>query len=190
MRELSLHILDVAENSLRAGASLVVISLEEDTKSNITTIVISDNGCGMDEQYVAQVIDPFTTERTTRKVGLGLPMFAATAERCSGRLELKSKPDVGTDVLVTMERNHIDCPPIGDMATTLVSLLCNENETDILYKHRVDDFEFVLDTREVRQQLDGVPLTTPSIIQWLRDYIVENEEHCMQKGASINEISS
>ncbi len=190
MRELSLHILDVAENSLRAGASLVEILVEEDIVQNKVIIKILDNGCGMEQEYAAKVLDPFITERTTRTVGLGLPMFAAIATHCSGHLQLNSEPNIGTEVLVEMERDNIDRPPIGDMASTIVSLLCHDNPADILYRRVVEKDEFVFDTRELKKQLEEIPLTEPSVLNWIREYIFEKEDYYQRKGASDNEINS
>ena len=190
MRELSLHILDVAENSLRAKATLVEIAVIENSDQNRYEIAITDNGCGMDKEYAAAVISPFTTERTTRSVGLGLPLFAATAERSNGTLELTSSPGVGTTVRVMMDRNHIDRPPLGNVGDTIIALLCTESQADLYFLHKVDDEQYVFDTREVKGQLGGLAITTPTVLHWIRDFVNENETYLEQKGASNNEIYS
>jgi histidine kinase/DNA gyrase B/HSP90-like ATPase len=183
MRELSLHILDIAENSLRAKASLVEILVEENSDNNKFIIKITDNGCGMTQEYASKVLDPFTTERTTRSIGLGLPMFAATAERCSGHLVLKSEPNLGTEIIVEMELENIDRPPLGDMADTIVALICHGSEFDLKYDRVIGSNKFTFDTKEIKSELDGVPLTTPSVLNWIRNYILENEKQLKQKGA-------
>lgn len=183
MRELSLHILDIAENSLRANSSLIEILVEEDLINNKLIVKVTDNGCGMSEEYARKVLDPFTTERTTRSVGLGLPMFAATAKRCAGHLVLKSEPNLGTEIIVDMERDNIDRPPLGDMADTIVTLLCYGSGFDIKYTRVIGSNTFVFNSKDIKAELDGVSITTPSVLNWIRDYILENEEQLKQKGA-------
>lgn len=171
MKELSLHILDIAENSVKAGASLIEISVSEDEKKDLLTIEIKDNGCGMSEDFLSRVKDPFSTTRTTRRVGMGLSLFEAAAEQCGGTLEISSKEGVGTDVLVTFTLNHIDRAPLGDMAGTMQTLIGGSPDIDFIYRYRKGGKEFVLNTSEMRDALGGVPLDTPEVILWIGDYI-------------------
>ncbi|NMA55702.1 MAG: ATP-binding protein [Firmicutes bacterium] len=171
MEELALHILDLVQNSLAAGATLVEITIVEDSKANCLTISIADNGCGMKKEFVDRVLDPFTTTRTTRRVGLGLPLLFMTAGQCGGGLSIDSKPGQGTKITATFELDHWDLPPLGDMAGTVTTLLVGQVEMDLLYRHIVDGLEFRLDTRELRAQLDPVPLTEPRVLTFLRAYI-------------------
>ena len=173
MKELSLHILDIAENSVKAKASLIEIAISEDEKNDLLTIEIKDNGCGMSEEFLKRVKDPFSTTRTTRRVGMGLSLFEAAAQQCGGELKISSKEGVGTEVFVTFSLNHIDRAPLGDMAGTMETLIGGSPDIDFIYRHKKNDSEFVLDTRELRETLAGVPLDTPEVILWIGDFINE-----------------
>ncbi len=173
MKELSLHILDIAENSVKAKASLIEISVCEDYKKNLLTICINDNGCGMSEDFLKKVKDPFSTTRTTRRVGMGLSLFEAAAEQCGGRLEILSTQGVGTGVTVTFQQNHIDRAPLGDMAGTMQTLIGGAPDIDFIYRHIKDGRDFVLDTRKMRETLGDIPLNTPDVILWIGDYVNE-----------------
>ncbi|MFY9188269.1 MAG: ATP-binding protein [bacterium] len=173
MEELALHVLDLAQNSLAAGATLVIIIINEDTMANRLTIGIEDNGRGMESEFVVQVLDPFTTTRTTRRVGLGLPLLFMTARQCGGDLTIDSEPGRGTKVTATFELDHWDLPPLGDMASTITTLLVGQSEVDFLYRHIVNGIEFRLDTRELRAELDPVPLTEPKVLTFLQAYITD-----------------
>jgi hypothetical protein len=188
MKELSLHILDVAENSLRANASLVQILIVESTKDDSLKIVIIDDGCGMTKEYAKEILNPFVTERKTRKVGMGIPLFADTAKAAGGELKIESYLGKGTTVEVFMRRNHIDRPPLGDIASTLTGIICNEDETDVYFMHKIDELEYYLDTREIRETMGDIPLCTNSVLNWIKEFIKENETKI---GEEIeNEISS
>ena len=173
MKELSLHILDIAENSVKAKASLIEISVCEDSEKNLLTIDIKDNGCGMSEEFLKTVKDPFSTTRTTRRVGMGLSLFEAAAVLCGGALKISSEQGVGTSVTVTFLQNHIDRAPLGDMAGTMQTLIGGAPEIDFIYRHEKDGKNFVLDTREIKETLGDVPLNTPEVILWIGDYINE-----------------
>ncbi len=188
MKELSLHILDVAENSLRAKSTLIEINIFESTAKNTFEMMIKDDGCGMSEEYAQRILDPFVTERTTRKVGMGIPLFAATAESANGELRIKSSPGKGTTIWVVMERDHIDRPPLGDIATTVTSLICNEDSIDVVFVHQVDNHKYTLDTREIKENVGDLPLCTSSVISWINDYVNENEIKLREE--IDNEISS
>ncbi len=173
MKELSLHILDIAKNSVKAKASLIEILVNEDEEKNLLTININDNGCGMSEEFLKRVKDPFSTTRKTRKVGLGIPLFEAAATQCGGGLEITSKEGVGTKMCVTFLYNHIDRAPIGDMAGTMETLISGSPEIDFLYRHTKNGKVFTLDTREIRKVLGDVPLDLPDVVMWIDGYIKE-----------------
>ncbi len=171
MREISLHILDIVENSIEAGATEVELVVDEDRQADLLSVTVSDNGRGMDEAYVRRVLDPFVTSRTTRRVGLGLPLIAATAERCGGGLSIESVEGKGTTVKVTFQLSHIDRPPLGDMKSTVLSIAVGRSDVDLRYVHRVDGRMFELDTAEVKRLLDGLPLSDPAVLRWLSEYL-------------------
>ncbi|MGI5917691.1 MAG: ATP-binding protein [Anaerolineae bacterium] len=172
MRELSQHVLDLIQNSLEAGASQVEIEIIENRAANQLTLSVADNGRGMDEETVRRVTDPFYTTRTTRHVGLGLPLLQAAAERCGGGLIITSRPGEGTRVVADFDLDHIDRAPLGDMKDTLIGALLSEKGADIVYRHRLDDREMTLDTREIREILgEDIPLSHPMVRSWLLGYL-------------------
>ncbi|HNW86141.1 MAG TPA: ATP-binding protein [Candidatus Limiplasma sp.] len=169
-----MHVLDIAQNSVKASAKTVTISMVIDDR-NWLTMVFQDDGCGMAPEFLARVTDPFTTTRTTRKVGLGIPLLKENAELTGGTVMLQSAPGVGTTVTATFNRNHIDCPPMGQICDTLLTLVVLNPETpEFVYEARSPALEASFDTRVVRQALGGVALNTPEVIDWMRDAI--NEE--------------
>lgn len=171
MQDLSLHILDIVENSLRAGAKKVEIRIEEDLHKNRLTIEIKDDGQGMDEERQASALDPFFTTKKTRRVGLGLPLFQESCQMCNGEFLLESQPGKGTKVRAVFPHAHIDRKPLGNLGETLIALIVGHPEVDIFYEHKRDGVQFVLDTREIKEQLEGVPLNDPEVISFLRSYI-------------------
>ncbi len=180
MLEISLHVLDIVNNSVKAGADLIGITICEDKQQNLLSIDITDNGCGMDEAFLRSVTDPFKTTRTTRKVGMGLSLFKSAAEATGGSLSIASKKGKGTSVHVRFVYDHIDRQPLGDMAQTITTVLSGNASIDFLYRHTVDGKDFLLDTREIRQILGDVELSQPEIITWLSDYITEGLQEISQ----------
>lgn len=180
MPEISLNVLDVAQNSVRAGAAFIRISVMADTNENKLTVIIQDNGCGMSKEQVSHVIDPFFTTRTTRKVGLGVPFFKYAAESTGGSFSIESEPGIGTVVTAVFILNHIDRMPLGDMNSTIHMLVTMNTGIDFLYTFRLDDREFVLDTKEFREILGGVPLDAPEISAYIKEYLAENEAEVLQ----------
>lgn len=174
MQELSLNVLDIAQNSIRAGADLITIRVEERTADHFMVISVSDNGCGMSEEQVARVKDPFFTTRTTRKVGLGVPLFRMSAESTGGSFDIESELGVGTTTTARYFTDHLDMLPLGDMTATMTSLISVNPDLDFVYVRSVDDQSFTLDTRELRAVLEGVPLNTPDVLIFIRDMIDEN----------------
>lgn len=176
MRELSLHILDVLQNAREADATLVRLTIDEDHATDRLTISVEDNGRGMGEETMKKVLDPFFTTRKTRHVGLGVPLFAAAAGRCHGSLALESALGKGTRLTATFQLSHIDRAPLGNVTGTVLSFLMGEPLCDLVYVHRQDTHDFCLDTRTVREELGEVPLCHPSVREWLREYITQEEE--------------
>lgn len=174
MQELSLNILDIAQNSIRANASLITIEIIRSTAENQMTISIEDNGCGMSKEKVEQVINPFFTTRTTRSVGLGVPFFKMSAEMTGGSFSIDSKVGKGTKVTAVYVLDHIDLMPLGDMASTMVSLISVNPDIDFVYRYQYNDAEFTLDTREVKQILEGLPVNSPQVLVFIKDFIEEN----------------
>ena len=176
MRELSLNILDIAQNSISAGAPLITIEVSENRTDQTLFIGIYDNGRGMSEEQVKSVIDPFFTTRTTRKVGMGIPLFKMAAEQTGGSLEIKSELGVGTEVKAYFKTDSVDFTPLGDVASTIQMLITMNTDRDFVYKHIVDGKEFVCDTREIKAILGDVPLDSYEISQWILEFIKENTE--------------
>lgn len=176
MKELSLNVLDITYNSIKAGADEIKISLCESEKKNLVEILIEDNGCGMSEEFVARVTDPFVTSRTTRKVGLGIPLFKQSAEDTGGSFWIKSKVGEGTSTYASFCMDHLDRAPIGDMSSTMVSLIQANDKIRFIYRHSTDKGEFLLDTDELAAQLEDVPLSEPAVLNWISEYIKENLE--------------
>ena len=173
MRELSLHILDIVQNSIAAAATLIEITVIEDLAHDQLTITITDNGQGIPENMQSQLIDPFLTARETRAVGLGLPLFAEAAQRCDGKLEIYSQVGTGTQVVARFRHSHIDRAPLGDITGTLLSLIALNTNIDFIYHHIYGTKAFILDTREIKRELDGVAINHPEVLSWLRQFIHE-----------------
>lgn len=182
MKELSLNILDIAQNSIKANASLLEILLEETNET--LRITITDNGCGMTPEILARVTDPFCTTRTTRKVGMGLPLFKMEAEQTGGNLEISSKsiayyPDShGTKVSALFFKNHIDFTPLGDVISTVFTIIQGScDKTELIYRHIYPEtgLDVKLDTRILKETLGNeVPLSEPEVLQWITEFLKEN----------------
>ena len=174
MRDLSLHLLDLAQNSITAGASLVTIRISVDEKGMLT-MVLKDDGRGMSPELLARVTSPFATTRTTRKVGLGIPMMMENAQKAGGSLTIQSEVGKGTEMTVTMDTRNIDCLPLGDLGGTLLSLmLTNPLSPDFLFEGKTPKGECSFDTREVRSALGSdIPLNEPEVAAWLQEALKE-----------------
>lgn len=172
MEDISLHILDVAENGIQAGANLVKIVVEEDSEADRLLVVIEDNGRGMEPEFLAKVLDPFVTTRLTRKVGLGLSLFQQSAREADGDLKVESTPGVGTKVVAFMSHKHIDRKPLGNMVETLLSLIEGNPACDFVYRHVKNGKEYQLDTREIRVELEEIPMNHPAVTGLIRENLV------------------
>ncbi len=173
MEDLSLHILDIAENSIEAEAKKIEIKIEENRKKDLLSLEIADDGKGMNKEALKKALDPFVTTKTTRRVGLGLPMLAEAAAAAGGRLTLRSQPGKGTKVKATFRLSHIDIKPLGDMAQTLITMLMGHPEVDLVYSHTVNQQTYSFDTCEIKEQLNGVPINSPEVIKSIRKNIKE-----------------
>ncbi len=177
MKELSLNVLDIAQNSIKAKADLVYITLVE--TDEILEIIVSDNGCGMKADFLATVTDPFSTTRTTRKVGMGIPLLKLQAEQTGGVFEITSKHeeeypnDHGTKTKATFVKNHIDMTPLGDITATVVALIQCNPDIDFVFTHKVGAGEVSLDTRQMREILGDIPLNNTEIIGWITENLRE-----------------
>ncbi len=177
MKELSLNILDIAENSVKAQAELTEILIDETNDRMIITI--SDNGCGMSKETLAGVTDPFYTTRTTRNVGLGIPLLKLAAEQAGGNLTIDSRssdefPDShGTVVTASFDKNNIDFTPLGDIISTVTTLIQGHPDYNFLFIHKTPDGKAEIDTREIKSVLEGVPIDTYEVIKWIEDNLKE-----------------
>lgn len=177
MKELSLNVLDIAENSLKAKATLTEIIIDE--TDELLTLTIRDNGVGMSDDIVKGVADPFYTTRKTRSVGLGIPLLKLAAEQTGGRIEIQSKtaekhPDShGTTVKASFYKTHIDFTPLGDIISTVKTLIQGHPDTDFLYIHNKGRARVELDTRKMRGVLEGIPLDSYEVISWIGDNLRE-----------------
>lgn len=169
-----MNILDIAQNSVRAGAGLIEIGLAVDTEGQSQELTIRDDGCGMDEEMVRTVTDPFVTSRTTRKVGLGVPFLKMAAEMTGGAFTIQSEVGKGTLVRATFTLGHIDLMPLGNMGETLSALVGANPDIDFIYRYEEDGRAFTFDTCEARELLGGVPLSTPEVALFIRDHVNEN----------------
>jgi len=171
LRELALHLLDIAENSISAKARNITIEVAEEIDTDLLKLSVQDDGCGMDAETAAAVIDPFVTSRTTRKVGLGIPLLKEAAEACNGALQLESTPGKGTKISVQFQHSNIDRMPFGDLTTTWMHLLVANPGVHWIFKYRFNENEFVFDDEPVKKELEGVPLSEPSILNCLREML-------------------
>ena len=184
MRELSLNVMDIAQNSISAGASLITLEVEEDLTRDLLRISVKDNGRGMTPEQVQNVTDPFYTTRTTRKVGLGVPLFKMEAEMTGGHFTIDSTVGVGTDLTAVFHPSSVDMIPLGDINGTVQLLVTGNPERDFLYSRRYKDHggerDFTLDTRELREVLGGeVALNAPEVVLWVKDYLEEQTHYVL-----------
>lgn len=175
MTELSLNILDVANNSIRARASLIDIQINIDRREDSLDIQISDNGCGMNEEQLIKAADPFFTTRTVRNVGLGLAFIKQAAETTGGSFHIESEPGKGTAVRAVFGLSHIDRMPLGDMTDTVYALIMANPDIDFIYTYKLDGSCFNLDTREFRKIMGNIPLNLGEVASFIKAYLYENQ---------------
>lgn len=170
-----MHILDIVQNSISAGATKIEALIRIDTVADRLVLEVKDDGCGMSEEMVARVTSPFTTSRTTRKVGLGIPLVKQLADMTNGCFTLQSKVGEGTVLRAEFQFSHLDLPPMGDLVGTMQSLLISAPEApEFVLTYEKDGKSFVFDTREVRAALGGLPLNLPDVLAWVKDFLTEN----------------
>ncbi len=166
-----MHILDLVQNSMEAGASKVTLFIHEDLETDRLIIRVTDNGRGMDENACRQVVDPFFTTRRTRRVGLGLPLIAMTTRQCQGYLNIKSALGEGTEIEAVYKLSHIDRPPLGDIAETVKAIIIANPHLDFVYRHMVNTNSLTLATKEITDILGEIPLTHPNVLIWFDQYL-------------------
>ena len=172
MEELSLHILDLVQNSIGAAATKVEISIVEEVSQDYFLLEVRDNGRGMMEEFVKEVLSPFTTTRTTRRVGLGLSLLDMAAQRCGGGVEIDTEIGKGTKIRAVFQHSHWDRAPLGDIKATLMTIIAANPEIHLIYEHRVGEGVFNLDTEEIRDVLGrDIPLNNMAVLGWLEEYI-------------------
>lgn len=182
MDDLSLHVLDIIENSVAAGATEIEIVVREDVSHNVLTILIADNGKGMDAEELKRALDPFYTTKTVRRVGLGLSMLAQSAKEAGGTCNVRSQPGSGTTVTAEFVYDHIDRKPLGNMAETLAACITGSGDkVDLRYRHSRNGEEFVFDTREFKKVLEDVSISHPDIVSFLRKEIGDGLESISER---------
>ena len=174
MNNISMHILDIVQNSISADAKMIEIRINENLLKNVLDILIKDNGKGMDDDFLAEVTDPYKTTRTTRKVGMGIPLLKHSAEQSNGYIKVYSEKEIGTTIQATFQHDHIDRPPLGDIAGTIVLLVAANPNVDFKYVHSVNNNKYEFDTHEVKEILDDVRIDDPKIRRMLKEMITEN----------------
>ncbi len=174
MEELSFHILDLVQNSIRAGAKRIDVFIKDSTKDDEIIIRIKDNGKGMDKETLKRVEDPFYTTKGGKKVGLGLPLLKETALHCDGSFSIKSSVGKGTGVIARFKKSHIDLPPLGNISDTILSILTSAENFDVSFLIKTDKGEFKIDTKDIKKELgERVPICSPEVIRFLRNYLKE-----------------
>jgi len=174
MKDLSLHILDIVQNSVVAQASIIDIKIEVDKKNDYLAVIITDNGKGMSPEFLQRVTDPYTTTRTTRKVGLGLPLLKQSAEQTGGQLLIESTEGKGTTLKALLNPHHIDCLPFGDIAGVIALLVCSYPNTNFHFTQIYNTNKFSISTVELADALEGIPLNDPSVYPLIKELIGSN----------------
>jgi hypothetical protein len=168
--------MDIIENGISAGADLITLEVSENQKKDLLEIEVIDNGRGIPEKELEKVMDPFYTTRTTRRVGLGLSLFKEAAKRCNGKFMLSSGEGAGTEVYASFQMGHIDTPPMGDMAGSFSCLVMGNPEVDFVYVHEINNESFKIDTRHIKQELDGIPINNAEVIRYITNTVRESLE--------------
>lgn len=181
MKELSLYLLDIAQNSLSAGCTHLALSLTE-TADGVLTMRVKDDGNGMSPELLARVRDPFTTSRSTRKVGMGIPLLTLAAQQTGGDVTIESALGIGTTLTATFHRRHIDCPPLGDLAETVALLIQGAEQVELTFTRQVCQRGYTFSTRELRDILgEDIPLSSPEVFAWIREFLAQQEHELEQR---------
>lgn len=173
MEDISLHILDIAENSIAAQAKRIKIRIQESRKKDLLCLEIEDNGRGMDRETLNKALDPFFTTKKTRRFGFGLSLLSESAKAAEGSFQIKSNPGKGTKVIATFKASHIDTLPLGDIPQTMISLILGHPEIDLIYSHTTDEGKYTIDTKDIKAQLNGVPLNSPEVLRFIKKHLIE-----------------
>lgn len=187
MREIALHILDIMQNSVAAGSSRIDTVLTAEYETGTLTVTVEDDGCGMDKEMLEKVADPFTTSRTTRKVGLGIPLLKASCERSGGNFHISSKKGSGTTVTAVFGIDHIDRPVLGDLAGVVADMSAAFPSMDITLKLVCGTKQFLYSSSQTERILGEVPISEPAVVKWLKDYINEGINEIF--GGVLSEIT-
>jgi len=171
MQDMAMYLLDIANNSIEAKALNIYIYLAELEREDRLILSVTDDGCGMDQATLEKVVNPFYTTRTTRKIGLGIAFFKALADACDGKFTIESEIGKGTFIKVDIRRSHLDTPPLGDIAETILTLIQASETIEYIFRYQNDQGEYIFDTRKVKEILDGVSICEPSILLWIKDYL-------------------
>lgn len=182
MEEISQHVLDLLMNSYEAGATEIHLKISEDSEQDLFSIAVKDNGRGMDKKTLEDAANPFVTGRKTRRVGLGLALLKALAESCNGHMSLESEPGLGCKVLVELQKSHWDCPPLGNMAGTIIAFLCSSNSVRLIYEHHADGRYFSLDTKEIQSLVHPMPINNIKVLGWLKSYVSDGLKVLEKRG--------
>ncbi|MFA6309315.1 MAG: ATP-binding protein [Clostridia bacterium] len=187
MRDISMHMMDIIQNSITASATKIEILITANSKKDLLEIRISDNGCGMNKDFVNKVTDPFVTTRTIRKVGLGIPMFRESAIAAGGYFRINSEISEGTDILAGFKISNIDRIPLGDVAETLSEVIISRPDISYKLDLKSDKDVFEFDTEKIREVLQGVSISEIDVIGWIKENIEEGLKSTL--GGVLNEIA-
>jgi hypothetical protein len=176
LKEIALHILDIAENGIAAGATCIHISVDEARKKNLLQIVIQDNGAGIPEEKINKVNDPFVTTRVSRRIGLGLSLLETATHRCNGGMTITSEAGKGATVRAMFRYDHIDRAPLGDMAATISTLVAGNSGIDFVYTHSINGKTFTMDTRDIRRKLSVRSIADLKVAQYLEKSVNQTLE--------------
>jgi len=187
LKEISLHVLDIAENSINAGATKIEIKVAENIKNDELVISIKDNGCGIDTEKVKRVVDPFVTSRTTRRVGLGIPFFKAAAEACDGYLKISSELGRGTEILVKFKHSHIDRMPLGDLKGTLLNLIIGNPDIRWVFRYEYNEKTYEFDSQPIKEILGDLPFSDPQVIKFIRGSISDGIDQARVENSSLSQ---
>lgn len=171
MEDLSLHILDIAENSIAAHAKIITIRVRESQEKDLLTLEITDDGKGMDQKTLNSALDPFFTTKKTRRFGFGLSFLSEAARMAEGSFSVESKPGKGTKINATFKASHIDTKPLGDIPQTVITLIMGHPEIDLSYSHATDKDKYTIDTKNIKAQLNGLPINAPEVLKYIKKHI-------------------
>jgi anti-sigma regulatory factor (Ser/Thr protein kinase) len=173
MEDISLHILDIAENSIAAQAKRIKIRIQESRKKDLLSLEIEDDGKGMNRETLNKALDPFFTTKKTRRFGFGLSLLSESAKAAEGSFRIESNPGKGTKIKATFKASHIDTLPMGDIPQTMISLIMGHPEIDMIYTHTTDKDNYSIDTKDIKAQLNGLPINSPKVLGFIKNHLIE-----------------